>query len=176
MTNAIILSIAILFAVFSSDLGRRAITTRRLLRPLLVAGGAGALFLSAVATSGDGLAIELAGLGAGAVLGLFAASFMRVDHDQVQGTTFTQAGIGYALIWVTTIAARLAFIYGTEHWFSQSLNSWLLAHQITGDALTDAVVVMALAMTTARTLSLLARSHRAGGGRVDSIRTADSVG
>ena len=41
MTDAIILSIAILIAVFASDLGRRAITTHRLLRPLLVAAGAG---------------------------------------------------------------------------------------------------------------------------------------
>ena len=175
MTDAIILSIAILIAVFASDLGRRAITTHRLLRPLLVAAGAGAFFLTAVATSGDGLAIELAGLGTGALLGLLAASFMRIEHDEDRGSTFTQAGIGYALIWIVTISGRLAFIYGTQHWFSASLNGWLLVHHITGDALTDAVVVMALAMTSTRTLSLLARSRRCGGDRVESVRTAGSA-
>jgi len=175
MTDAIILSIAILIAVFASDLGRRAITTHRLLRPLLVAAGAGAFFLTAVATSGDGLAIELAGLGTGALLGLLAASFMRIEHDEDRGSTFTQAGIGYALIWIVTISGRLAFIYGTEHWFSHSLNAWMVTHHITGDALTDAVVVMALAMTAARTLSIVARGRRGTTGRIASARTVDSA-
>jgi hypothetical protein len=175
MTNAIILSLVILAGVFFSDLGQRAVTAHRLLRPLLIAGGAGALYLTALATSGDGLAIELAGLGAGALLGLFAASFMRVEADQGTGQAFTKAGIGYALIWIATISARLTFIYGAQHWFPASLSSWLLAHHITGDALTDALIVMALAMTTARTLSLLVRSQRRAGSPVESVRTADST-
>jgi hypothetical protein len=160
-TSAIILSAAILIGVLISDLGRRAVTTRRLRRPLLVAGAAGATYLTAFATSGDGLALELAGAGAGALLGLLAASLMRVEHDPGSGGVFTRAGIGYALIWIAVVATRLAFIYGSGHWFSSSLDSWMLAHQITADALTNGLILMALAMTTARTLSLLARSHNA---------------
>ena len=140
-TSAIILSAAILIGVLISDLGRRAVTTRRLRRPLIVAGAAGA--------------------GAGALLGLLAASLMRVEHDPGSGGVFTRAGIGYALIWIAVVATRLAFIYGSGHWFSSSLDSWMLAHQITADALTNGLILMALAMTTARTLSLLARSHNA---------------
>ena len=45
-TNAIILTAAILFGVLVSDLGRRAITTHRLIRPLMIAAGAGAVYLS----------------------------------------------------------------------------------------------------------------------------------
>ena len=60
------------------------------------------------------------------------------------------------------IGARLAFIYGTNHWFHASLASWLQTHHITGDALTDALVLMALAMTVARTLSLVARGRARG--------------
>jgi hypothetical protein len=163
-TNAIILSAVILIGVLMSDLGRRAVTTRRLRRPLIIAGGAGAMYLTAFATSGAGLVLELAGAGAGALLGLLAAGFMRVEHDPIDGGVYTRAGIGYALIWIATVSTRLAFIYGTGHWFSTSLDSWMLAHHITADALTNGLILMALAMTTARTLSLLARTHAGASG------------
>ena len=160
-TSALILTAVILVGVLGSDLGRRAITAHRLIRPLIVAGVAGALYLTAFATSGDGLAIELAGAGTGVLLGLLAASLVRLEHEPATGTTFTRAGIGYALIWIVTATARLAFIYGSSHWFSASLDSWMFSHHITADALTDALIVMALAMTSARTLSLIVRSRLA---------------
>jgi hypothetical protein len=157
--SAIILTVAILFGVLSSDLGRRVITTHRLIRPLLVAGGAGALYLAGFATSGAGLALELAGVGAGALLGLLAASRMQIEHDSATGRTSTLAGAGYALVWIVVAAARLAFIYGSQHWFSAGLDSWSIAHHVTADALTDSLIVMALAMTSARTFSLIVRAH-----------------
>src|ERR1017187_10890955 len=109
-TSAIILTAAILFGVLISDLGRRAITTHRLIRPLMVAGGAGALYLTAFATTGTGLALELAGAGTGALLGLRAASLMRIEHEPTTGKTSPRAGISYALIWIAVATARLAFI------------------------------------------------------------------
>jgi len=159
-TSALILTAAILIGVFVSDLGRRAVTNRRLLRPLMIAGAAGAIYLTAFATGGSGLALELAGAGAGVLLGVLAAAFMRVEYDPQTGKTLSQAGGGYALLWVATAAARLAFIYGSQHWFSGSLDSWMLAHHVTADALTDALILTALAMTSTRTLSLFVRSGR----------------
>ena len=158
-TSALILTAVILTGVFLSDLGRRAVGGRRLRRPLIIAGIAGSMYLTAFATGGAGLALELAGAGMGAVLGLLAASFMHVEHDAKNGEVFTRAGVGYALIWIATAAARLAFIYGAQHWFSASLDSWMLAHHITPDVLTNALVLEALAMTTARTVSLFVRSR-----------------
>ena len=67
-TSALILSAAILAGVFLSDLGVRAVTRKRLILPLVIAGVAGASYLTAFATSGSGLAIEIAGVGAGAAL------------------------------------------------------------------------------------------------------------
>jgi hypothetical protein len=170
-TSALILTAAILAGVFMSDLGRRTFTTHRLLRPLLIAGAAGALYLTAFATSGAGLALELAGAGVGALLGVLAASLMHVERDPASGTAVTRAGAGYALIWIVVAGARLAFIYGSNHWFSGSLDSWMHANQITVAALTDALILMALAMTVARTLSLATRSHARTEGRAFSSRS-----
>jgi hypothetical protein len=158
-TSALVLTAVILVGVFLSDLGHRAVGGRRLRRPLIIAGIAGSMYLTGLATSGAGLALELAGAGTGALLGVLAASLMRVEHDAENGEVFTRAGIGYALIWIATAAARLAFIYGAHHWFVGSLDSWMLAHHITTDVITDALVLAALAMTTARTISLYARSR-----------------
>ena len=157
-TSALILSAAILIGVLMSDLGRRAVTHSRLRRPLLIAGIAGSMYLSAFATKGDGLAIELAGAGAGAVLGLLAGSLMRVEHDR-DGRALTRAGAAYALIWIAVVAARLAFIYGSEHLFSARLGSWMTAHHVSTAALSNGLVLRALAMTVARTLSLIARAR-----------------
>ncbi|MGH2865682.1 MAG: hypothetical protein ACRDJX_10605 [Solirubrobacteraceae bacterium] len=157
-TSALILSAVILAAVLVSDLGRRAVTHSRLRRPLLIAGIAGSMYLSAFATNGDGLAIELAGAGVGAVLGLLAGSLMRVEHDH-DGQAFTRAGASYALIWIAVIGTRLVFIYGSEHLFSASLGGWMSAHHVTTAALTDSLVLMALAMAVARTLSLISRAR-----------------
>jgi hypothetical protein len=172
LTSALILSAAILTGVIASDLGRRAVTARRLRRPLVIAGIAGSLYLTAFATSGNGLAIELTGAGVGALLGLVAAGLMRVEHDSESAVTFTRAGVGYLSVWVGVASARLAFIYGSQHWFSASLGSWLVAHHISGDALTDALILMALAMTVARTLSLIVRSR--GASRPEAVRIASS--
>jgi hypothetical protein len=157
-TSAIILTAVILAGVLLSDLGRRAITTPRLLRPLLIAAVAGASFLGGFATAGTGLVLELAGTGAGVLLGLLAAGAMHIERDPGEARAYSRAGMVYASIWIVVLAARLAFIYGTNHWFNASLGSWMHAHDVTTDALTDAVVLMALAMAIARTLSLLVRS------------------
>jgi hypothetical protein len=173
-TSAIIVTAAILVSVLASDLGRRAITTHRLLRPLLISGGVGALYLTGFASSGTGLAIELAGAGTGVALGLLAGGLMRVERDPRDGSMFSRAGGGYALLWIVAAAARLAFIYGSENWFAGSLDSWMVAHQVSADALTNSLVLLALAMAIARTLSLLVRSRVHTQSRHAGVELADA--
>jgi hypothetical protein len=174
-TSALILTAVIIVGVFMSDLGRRTVTRRRLHRPLIIAGIVGATYLAALATSGAGLALELSAAGTGAVLGLLAASFMRVENDPDNGEVFTRAGIAYAAIWIAAATVRLAFIYGSQHWFAGSLDSWMLAHHITAAVLTDALVLEALAMTIARTISLYVRSRPGARGTLGSGIAANST-
>ena len=56
------------------------------------------------------------------------------------------------------IAARSCFSIGAVHWFNHSLATWMGNHQLTGAAITDTLIIMAVAMTLARTLSLAVRA------------------
>ncbi|WP_051471230.1 hypothetical protein [Patulibacter minatonensis] len=155
-STILLINVGVLAMVLLSDLGRREFSRRRLLRPLLVAGGVGATTLHAVPGHGDGLTLVVAGVAAGVALGALAGGLLRVEQ-RADGTPGTVAGAGYAALWITVVGARIAFSYGADHWFHDGLGTWMMAHQVTADALTDALVLMALAMVVTRTLSILAR-------------------
>ena len=54
--------------------------------------------------------------------------------------------------------ARAAFSYGAVHWFPAQLAQWCTAHQVTGDAITNGLIFMAVAMIATRTLGLATRA------------------
>jgi hypothetical protein len=57
------------------------------------------------------------------------------------------------------IAARSCFSIGAIHWFNHSLTTWMANHQVTGAAITDTLIIMAVAMTLARTVGLAVRAN-----------------
>ncbi len=79
---------------------------------------------------------------------------MRVRFDGPSQQAVSTAGTAYAAFWTFVIGARLLFTYGANHWYTTQLGHWLFTNGITTDALTDALIFMALAMTCARTLRL----------------------
>jgi hypothetical protein len=159
LTNALIINALVLFAVLESDLGRaRKLSRFRILRPLLLSAAIVPMFLQAVATHGTGLALEIGGGVAGALLGLTAARLMSVRLQPATGRVVTRAGAAYAAVWIVVIAARSCFSIGAQHWFNHSLASWMVAHQVSSAAITDTLIIMAVAMTLTRTLSLVVRS------------------
>jgi hypothetical protein len=163
LTNALIVNALVLFAVLEADLGAaRKVSRFRLLRPLLLSAAIVPLFLEAVATHGTGLALEIGGGVAGILLGLAAASLMRVRREAATGRVVTRAGAAYASLWIVVIAARSCFSIGAVHWFNHSLGIWMASHQVTGAAITDTLIIMAVAMTLTRTLGLGLRANQVG--------------
>ncbi len=160
-TDVLIVNIAVLFAVLEADLGRRKISTFRILRPVLLAAGIIPLFIVHLATAGNGEVLEIALAALGAILGIAAAAgLMRVSFDEPSQQAVSNAGVAYGVFWAFVIGGRLVFTYGANHWYTTQLGHWLLTNGITVDALTDALIFMALAMTIARTLRLaVGRSH-----------------
>jgi hypothetical protein len=154
-TDVLIVNITVLFAVLEADLGRRKISTFRILRPVLLAAGIIPLFIAHPATAGNGEVLEIALAALGAILGIVAAcGLMRVSFDERSQQAVSTVGVAYAAFWSFVIGARLLFTYGANHWYTTQLGHWLFTNGITVDALTDALIFMALAMAITRTLRL----------------------
>jgi hypothetical protein len=151
-----IINLVVLGVVLEADLGRRKITWLRLARPVVVAGVIIIYYLAKtpVATAGNGLTFELGLAALGIVLGLAAGMIFRVFRDR--GFAWSQAGMGYAALWIVIIGARIGFAEATSR--SHSLQVWLGTHHITADAITDALIFMAVGMLLLRTASLRVRA------------------
>ncbi len=154
-TDVLIVNLAVLFAVLEADLGRRKVSTFRILRPVFLAAGIIPLFIAHPATAGNGEILEIVLAGLGVLLGVVAAAgLMKVSFDQVSQKCVSTAGAGYAALWIVVIGARLLFTYGANHWYTAQLTHWMITNGISLNALTDALIFMAIAMSIARSLRL----------------------
>ena len=152
-TDVLIVNLVVLGAVLWADLGTKAITRRRIRRPVVVSAIAVAIFLKSPQTSGNGLTLELAGLAAGLALGAVGSRLlMRISRDPSTGEQVSIAGLGYGALWTAAIGARLLFTYGANHWYSQSLGHWMAANRVSVDGLTDALILFAIGMVLARVI------------------------
>jgi membrane protease YdiL (CAAX protease family) len=176
LTDAMIVNALVLVAVLASDLGpARKISQMRVLRPLIVAAIIIPLFVDRPVTHGTGLAVEIAGVAAGVLVGLAAVALMAVRRDPQTGKPVSRAGAPYALLWILVIGARAAFSYGSVHWFQASVVSWAIANQVTVAAITDGVIFMAVAMVVVRGLGLGVRAARLPAATADAGRQAGAT-
>jgi hypothetical protein len=153
--DVLIVNIAVLFAVLEADLGRRRVSSFRIWRPVLLAAGIIPLFIAHPATSGNGEVLEIALAGLGALLGVAAAGgLMKVTFDGASQQIVSTTGAAYGAFWCLIIGARLLFTYGANHWYTSQLGHWMVTNGVTVDALTDALIFMAITMAVTRTLRL----------------------
>jgi hypothetical protein len=162
MDSALIIDAVLLGAVLEADLGReRKIGRLRLLRPLGIAAAIIPLYLKPVPTHGNSFTLEIVAIVTGLVLGLLATTLMGVSRSPRTGKPVSRTGFGYAVLWTVVIGARAAFSYGSEHWFSHSLGTWMAQHSVTTAAITDGLIFMAVAMLLTRTIAMGVRARAA---------------
>lgn len=161
LSEAMITNGVVLATVLASDLGpARKINRMRLLRPVIAGAAIIPIFAQSPATSGSGLAVEVAGVAAGVLGGLAAAALMRVRRNPATGKPASAAGWPYAIFWTLLVGARAAFSYGTAHWFTNSIVAWCVANQVPEAAIVDGLIFMAVAMIIVRTAGLAGRAAR----------------
>jgi hypothetical protein len=169
LTQAMIINAVVLVAVLEADVGpHRKIGRLRIIRPLLMAGAIVPLYLTALTTHGTGLTLEIAGAVAGLLLGLVATLLMKVYRSPQTGKPASKAGFGYAAVWTVVIGARAAFSYGSSHWFHAQLGTWMSNHDVSVDAITNTLILMAVAMVLTRTIGMAARAR--------ALSSVDEVG
>src|ERR1700742_588984 len=78
LAQAEIVNSVVLAVTLHGDLGKaKKVGTWRLLRPVLTCGSIIPLFIDPIVKHGNGLAVELAGAGAGLLVGLVASTLMK---------------------------------------------------------------------------------------------------
>jgi hypothetical protein len=157
-TPLTLLNLAIVGLLLARDLGHRRVNVLAMLRPLLLAAVIVPFVMPGWDMTGNGLVLELVTVATGAGLGLLACAFMRVSVDS-SGQAWTDAGVGYAVVWVVIAALRQCIIYGAQHWFTKALGRFLFDNHISVTAFADSIMLFTLTTVIANRLAILARSR-----------------
>ncbi|CAM5543413.1 Integral membrane protein OS=Streptomyces antimycoticus OX=68175 GN=SANT12839_037400 PE=4 SV=1 [Streptomyces antimycoticus] len=163
--SALIASGTILIIILATDIGRRRITTMRMVRSVIAVAIVIAIFVESFPTKGNDLSLQLVGVGTGVICGLIAGVLLPAYKDAAtSGDLYTIGGIGYALVWIVLSSGRILFAYGAEHWFTMDLVKFSIDYKISGqDTYANAFVFMSLAMVLTRTAVLLAKMRKLKG-------------
>lgn len=140
----------------------RPLTTRALVRPLVIVGVAVVSYFNSIPTAGNDLVLILVLCAVGTILGVSAgqATFMR--RRSADGVVEARAGWAAGVLWVLGMGLRFAFLV----WINttaggRSLAHFSVAHSITGAAAwTDALLGMAVCEVVGRSALLAARRGR----------------
>jgi hypothetical protein len=140
----------------------RTLTTKSLVRPLVIVGIAVANYLHGIPTAGNDLVLVAILALVGSAIGLASAQtvFMRVGAG---GDVLARAGWASGFFWVLGMGSRFAFIYWITHAGHSSIAQFSAQHAITGSAWTVALLAMAVCEVASRSALMMIRRQRLQG-------------
>jgi hypothetical protein len=151
---------AVLVLMVIRQIREHPLDLRSLAVPVLAVGCAAVLFLHSVPAGGNDIALELACVLAGSVMGAVGglATRLRLGAD---GRPVGRAGALAASMWVGGVGARLAFAVATSNGAGPAIARFSIAHHVTGSAAwVAALVMMALADVLTRLIVVYQRGRR----------------
>lgn len=135
----------------------RELTTKQIIRPLVILGIAVVSYLHGIPTAGNDLVLAGALALIGGLIGLGSGCtviFRRGDDGRV----LFRAGWLSGIFWVLGMGSRFAFAYWASHGGGSSIQSFSVHHAISGgEAWTLALLAMAVFEVLGRTAVLVAR-------------------
>jgi hypothetical protein len=138
----------------------RPLTTRQLLRPLIIVSVAVVSYLHGIPTAGNDLVLAGAVTLLGAVIGI-ASGQTVIMRRGAAGEALARSGWMSGFFWVLGMGSRMAFLVWISHGGSATISSFSAQHSITsGEAWTVALLGMAVAEVLGRTPVLAVRSRQ----------------
>lgn len=138
----------------------RELTTRTLIRPIVIVGIAVAEYLHGIPTAGNDLLLVGVLATVGGLIGVASGQtvLMRLGPG---GTVLARAAWASGFLWVLGMGSRFAFLVWVHHGGEQAIAHFSAAHAITsGAAWTAALLAMAVFEVLGRTVVLAGRRHR----------------
>lgn len=156
-TDYLIDSALVLLVLF--QIKERRLTTKMLVRPLVIVGIAVANYLHGIPTAGNDLVLVAVLAILGGAIGLASAQtvIMRAGSD---GQVLARAGWVSGFFWVLGMGSRFAFIFWITHSGVAALSRFSVEHSITSSAWTVALLAMAVCEVASRSGLMAARRQR----------------
>jgi hypothetical protein len=151
---------AILILLVIRQVREHRLDLRSLGVPVLAVGIAAVLFLHSVPLGGSDIALELACVSAGALMGAIGGltTHLRLGAD---GRPLGRAGWIAAGMWVGGVGARLAFAVAVSYGAGPAIKSFSVTNHITGPAAwVAALIMMAMADVLTRLAIIYLRGRR----------------
>jgi hypothetical protein len=141
----------------------RRLTTRTLIRPLVILGIAVANYLHGIPTAGNDLVLVGALSVVGLTIGLASGQTLIMRRGS-GGEVLARAGWASAFLWVLGMGSRFGFAVWSSHGGMSSIAHFSAQHSITGgEAWTVALLAMAVFEIVGRTALVAARRQRMQG-------------
>jgi hypothetical protein len=135
----------------------RTLTSRQLIRPLIILGIAVASYLKGIPTAGNDLVLLGVLAVVGGVIGI-ASGVTVIMRRRADGTTTFRSGWLSGIFWVLGMGSRFGFADWASHGGVGPIANFSATHHITsGEAWTAALLAMAVFEVTGRTLVMALR-------------------
>jgi hypothetical protein len=144
----------------------RALTTRTLVRPLVIVAVAAVHYLHGIPTAGNDLVLVGALALAGGLIGVASGQTVFLRRDE-RGAVLARAGWASACFWVLGMGSRFAFVLWLTHSGTSTIADFSARHSITSQEVwTVALLAMAVFEVAGRTLVLVGRRRQLQGSGV----------
>jgi hypothetical protein len=150
---------SVLILLVVRQLRESRLNLRSILLPLAIVGFVANSYLKTIPTSGNNLVLIAILTALGITFGAFSAMNTRVRSDGGQ-YPLVKANAAAAAIWILSMGSRMAFSIWATHSGGARLYRFSVAHHLSINVWTAALVLMALGEVITRTGLLAYRGHR----------------